>query len=816
MLWAFAFAQPLLDLLGDTPEFFVARGNTSSDIVVLALVLLLVPPLLLAALEALVGLVSWRARQALHLALVGLLTAAFALQLIKDLSVPAGLLVALAITAGALAALAYARTGAARSVLTVLAPVPLVFLFVFLVVSPVSGLVLGGDDVETADVEIPGRPPVVIVLFDELGGWALDGTNGRIDARRFPNFARFARDATWYRNANTVADFTDRAVPSVLTGERPDKGALPIAADHPESLFTLFGGHYSLDVTEPVTDVCPERLCPDEAAAREPVKERLRDLGEDLSLVSLHLLLPDSLSTGLAPVDRSFGDFRGTVPQGQARAPVSAARGFAALDAIVNRVSIFKALERRLQHAPRSGHLVFFHIQMPHNPYQFLPTGQRYPETVQPLPGLVSENQPPGGAWSDDAALPHQALARYLLQIGYADRMLGGVMDALRSSGTYDRSLVAVLADHGASFMAGAPHRAAVPSNLPAIASIPLLIKSPDQDRGEIDDANVDITDVLPTIADRLGVALPWATGGRPARQATSRGLIRLQPQVGDDDLTMPFGEFVRRRRGLVSQMQDSFGAGQSGLFRAAGMADLQGRPLAVLGVERDRAARFELDGAGLFADVHPHGPIVPSMVSGRVSGVADDARLAVAVDGRLAAGAVRWRDGGVRRFAAIVPPSAFAQGSNRVDLVAVTGTGSERQIVQIPGSSVDYRLVERGDRLSIAGGEREFPVAARSPGGFVDDVAIDQGTFKITGWAADLRRHRVADQVLAFAGARLVAAAKPSIERPDVARVHGDELTRSGFALNGPATGSQEVRVFALYGSRAVPVPRAPRIPAG
>lgn len=810
VLWAFAFAQPLLDLVGDTPEFFVARGNTSADIVVLALVVTLVPPLLLTAFEALVGLVSRRAREGLHLFLVGLLAAAFALQLIKDVPVPAGLLVALAVAAGALAALAYARTRAARSVLTVLSPVPLIFLFVFLVVSPVSGLVLGGDDVETADVEIPGRPPVVVILFDELGGWALDGTDGRIDAKRFPNFARFARDATWYRNANTVADFTDRAVPSLLTGERPDRGALPIAADHPESLFTLFGGNYSLDVTEPVTDVCPERLCPDEAAAREAAGDRLRDLGKDLSLVSLHLLLPESLTTGLAPVDRSFGDFRGTAPEGQA------ARGFAALDAIVNRVSIFNSLERRLRRAPRSGHLVFFHIQMPHNPYQFLPSGQRYPETVQPLPGLVAENEPAGGAWTDDPALSRQALERYLLQIGYADQMLGRVVDALRESGTYDRSLVAVLADHGASFKAGTPHRAAVRANLPAIASIPLLIKSPRQDSGEVDDANVAITDVLPTIADRLRFELPWATAGRPAREATGGGEIRLQPQVGEDDLTLPFGEFVRRRDELVRRVQGSFGPGQAGLFRTAGVEDLQGRSLAALGVEAASGARFELDGAGLFAGVDPQGPVLPSLVSGRASGVADDARLAVAIDGRVAAGAVRWRDGGVRRFAAMVPPSAFDRGPNRVDLVAITGTGAGRRLVKIPGASVDYRLVDRGGRLSIARGGRELPVAKASPGGFVDDVTIDQGTFKITGWAADLRRHEVADQVLAFAGSRLVAAAQPSVPRPDVARVHGDELTRSGFALNGQATRSQKLRVFALYGSRAVPVPRAPRIPAG
>src|SRR3712207_9400270 len=33
VLWAFAFAQPLLDLLGKAPDFFVARQNTAGDIV---------------------------------------------------------------------------------------------------------------------------------------------------------------------------------------------------------------------------------------------------------------------------------------------------------------------------------------------------------------------------------------------------------------------------------------------------------------------------------------------------------------------------------------------------------------------------------------------------------------------------------------------------------------------------------------------------------------------------------------------------------------------------------------------------------------
>jgi hypothetical protein len=47
-LWALAFAQPLLDLLGRNAEFFVARGSTTGDILLLAFGYVLVPPLVCA------------------------------------------------------------------------------------------------------------------------------------------------------------------------------------------------------------------------------------------------------------------------------------------------------------------------------------------------------------------------------------------------------------------------------------------------------------------------------------------------------------------------------------------------------------------------------------------------------------------------------------------------------------------------------------------------------------------------------------------------------------------------------------------------
>ena len=43
VLSAFAFAEPLFDLLGKTPEFFVVRGSTAGDVVFFALVVGVLP-----------------------------------------------------------------------------------------------------------------------------------------------------------------------------------------------------------------------------------------------------------------------------------------------------------------------------------------------------------------------------------------------------------------------------------------------------------------------------------------------------------------------------------------------------------------------------------------------------------------------------------------------------------------------------------------------------------------------------------------------------------------------------------------------------
>ena len=61
VLWTFAVAQPLFDLLKDNPEFFAARGSSGFDVISFSVLLVVLPPALLLAIELLVGLAGRRA-----------------------------------------------------------------------------------------------------------------------------------------------------------------------------------------------------------------------------------------------------------------------------------------------------------------------------------------------------------------------------------------------------------------------------------------------------------------------------------------------------------------------------------------------------------------------------------------------------------------------------------------------------------------------------------------------------------------------------------------------------------------------------------
>ena len=661
-LSAFALAQPLLDILAKHAEFFAVRGSTPGDIVLFALAVTFLPALVLWLAVVAVSAVHRGVGFVVYALVSGGLFALFVIQALERAGIDATTaLIAGAAVAGALAALAIARVSVVRSFLTVLSPAPLVFLVVFLFFSPVTKLVFP-DDVELATAQVRADAPVVLMILDELPVVSLLDREGRIDERRYPSFARLARASTWFRNATTLSASTTQAVPALLTGNRPKRGRLPVFQENPRSLFTLLGGRYRLNVTESQTRLCPRELCGGDGPRQT---ERLRSLYADARIVYAHLVAPPELEDRLPAIDEAwtgFGQDAAAVENLQARTtlPKIDIRTF-----YVGRVREFKAFVGSLPRADADPPtLNLLHTLFPHGPWLHFPSG-RVSAVAQPrAPGREGE------LWWDEG-LALQAYQRHLLQLGYTDRLLGELLDRLERTGLWNRSLVVVLADHGIYFGEGGRRRAPTEDNLDELAFIPLFVKRPGDARGRVVDRHVRIIDVLPTIADALGVELSWKIDGR---SAFGSGPEPRRVRVGRE--AAPLSTALARRAEAHRRQLALFGDGDWDIFALGPYRSLLGRSIdALRPADGTGEAVVDETGSRLLRALPERSPLVPSPLMGTVDGVERGEWLALAVNGRVAAlcQAYEGRDG-VVRFSALAPEDAFRTGENDARFFLVEG----------------------------------------------------------------------------------------------------------------------------------------------
>ena len=434
----------------------------------------------------------------------------------------------------------------------------------FSVILPVIGLLsfvlripLATDDAEAAQIHVPSRTPVVLVVLDEFPISSLLTRGGEIDEIRYPSFARLARGSTWYRNATTVHQGTTAAVPAILTGRMPRKGALPLLSDHPDNLFTLLGASYVLHVHEETTHLCPQRLCPRSTGS---LVKRFDSLLADVGVAYLHSILPDSMAGSLPSIDDRWGRF---VQQGR----LLTARNQADLDDVFG-AYIYPPddeLERFLSTLSSShpGVLHFTHILLPHSPWKFLPSGREYGFSDS-IEGFDFHTD----VWDDNAWLVQQGFQRHLLQVQYTDAIIGRLTERLEQSGLYDQALMVVVADHGVSFRPGGHRRGVDRENIEDIAGVPLFVKYPFQQRGVVDLRGARTIDIVPTISRVLGFRLPWKVDGRPlTAPATRRHRVAVQRQDG----TLVRASLADVARGIKATVQMKvtlFGEGRKSLYR--------------------------------------------------------------------------------------------------------------------------------------------------------------------------------------------------------------------------------------------------------
>jgi hypothetical protein len=804
-LSAFALAQPLFDILGQNPEFFAVRASTATEIVLFALAVTFAAPLLLLGVEVVVGLVSRRARDVLHLVIVGALGAIIALHVLaKNDWLSGGAAIAACLAAGAAGALLYRRAGVVRAFLSILALAPIAFLALFLVSSPVSKLVFT-EPAAAETVAIKARTPVVLVVFDEFSSASLMSPSGRVDARRAPNFAAFARDSIWFRNATTVHAHTNHAVPAILDGKLPEPGNLPILADHPRNLFTLLGGSYDLRVVETETHMCPPRLCRgggSKARQFDPgASDRTGSLLSDVKTVYLHLLLPHPYVDDLPPISNTWGNFGGD--EQLADEPASATGSpKRSVPACSRGICDFTSLVD----AGRKPTLYFLHSLLPHVPWLYLPSGKHYGGDVRVIPGAET------GTWEGSPWLATQARQRYLLQTGYTDAALGLVLRRLRATGIYDRALVIVTADHGETFRPGAPRRVVMRRNLADIAFVPLFVKLPGQKRGRIDDAAAKSVDILPTIADVLGSRVPWHVDGasllRPGRRPATT--VELADAAGSP-VRAALGSLLAERREDVAAFAALLRSGS--LDRVYGIGpnrQLLGKDVGALDVRAGGSAKVSLTEQEILKVVDLSTSLLPTYLTGTVSPRRGaPVKLAVAVNGKVVA--TTWSDErqGKTLFSALVPEGSLRQGANGVAVYLVDEKGGRPVLTELGSSDVGYVLrggairSGEGKTVRVAPGALEGSLRVQTPG----------DTVRLFGWAGDVAARRAAENIVVFVDGRSVFVGHPgNLRRDDVVKRYGIEDAGFAFrlprALFPPPGDDRTVRVFAISGDRASELP--------
>lgn len=631
--WAISLAWPVYSNIASGPEALTSYGLRRLDLLVLIVVVSLLGPLVITLWELVIRrLFGEPARRGVHGLVIGSLLALVVWQWLVDRESATLIRTLLPLALALLVAWSYLRTELIRNFALMLSFATIVVIGVFAFDYPVKEEVLP-HEAKASTPAVDAETPVVIVVFDELPLAALQKPDGRIDPR-FPTFAMLARKANWYPDTVAISDQTLYALPAILTGTDPEpRGSqeppAPGVANYPDSICRIAGeGGYDLHAYEPITDLC----------------ERSWGLGTRLTATLRRALgtdAPDQEQLLPGDLQRKIGR---AINAPFEQPPTEIGKG---------RKEAFRDFTENLPARKRS--LSVLHSILPHVYWMYLPDGRTYP-TFR----AVGETQLTSPASDGEIARDAQQM---MLQLEFTDRELGRLVRKMKSDGTWDEALFVVTADHGAAFQNGGSRRMVNVVNDGWILPVPLFIKYPGQQHGQVIPGTIDGRDIAPTVLGQLGLDPPEGMVGRDlsgrSRQPTKSTATVLS--TFDGKIRMDLESMRRNRRQASQAMHQMLG---ESLYAPGGHADLLGRKPA--GLKRITAAPVD---ASLYENVDTSSDELPAYYQAQleIPEGTDPGPVAVTLNGRIVATARPWPALGSWYTGVVLPPEEFRDGANEI-----------------------------------------------------------------------------------------------------------------------------------------------------
>ena len=234
---------------------------------------------------------------------------------------------------------------------------------------------------------------------------------------------------------------------------------------------------------------------------------------------------------------------------------------------------------------------------------------------------------------------------------------------------------------HGASLRAGQSFRRPTRAAFADVAAVPLFVKRPAQREGAVVDANVEVIDILPTLAAELGGGLPWATDGvnvlDPAHAPRPSKVMFFDR--ANNRVEVP-GDLVA---GLVESAARKFEWFATGdpldvsAFHGR-YGELIGRAVDPLRAARPADVQVVVDALPMLRDVDPAADFVPAHITGAVVGLRDGAPppvLAVAINGVVSAVTRPYGFPVLGRrdaWEAIIDPRRLRPGANGLEVLEI------------------------------------------------------------------------------------------------------------------------------------------------